>query len=152
MEEIKDKSPVKCLKIAHNKQVNWDATKKQLNLIEDAWGTFHEKIDKLAKVKVTEASVNQFMEKLFLSAKEGEHLPKKAIIEIQNLKSAFVNAPGQQIETAKDTAWGLVNAVTYYADHQRKSNNQSERLDSAWFGTGALLKDKAWNTAMEMFA
>jgi len=42
--------------------------------------------------------------------------------------------------------------VTYYADHQRKSNNQSERLDSAWFGTGALLKDKAWNTAMEMFS
>lgn len=152
MEEIKDKSPVKCLKIAHNKQVNWDATKKQLNLIEDAWGTFHEKVDRLAKEKVDATIVNQFMEKLFLSAKEGEHLPKKAIIEIQNLKSAFVNAPGQQIETAKDTAWGLVNAVTYYADHQRKSNNQSERLDSAWFGTGALLKDKAWNTAMEMFA
>jgi phage/plasmid-like protein (TIGR03299 family) len=153
MDEIKEKtSSVKCLKIAHNRQVDWNAAKKKLNLIEDAWETFHKKVDEMATVEVDETTVNQFMEKLFLGGKDGEHLPNKAIVEIQNLKSAFVNAPGQQMKTAKNTAWGLVNAVTYYADHQRKSNNQSERLDSAWFGTGALLKDKAWNTAMEMFS
>jgi hypothetical protein len=45
-----------------------------------------------------------------------------------------------------------VNAVTYYVDYQKSSESKSNRLDSAWFGAGALLKDNAWHTAVEMFS
>jgi hypothetical protein len=45
-----------------------------------------------------------------------------------------------------ETLWGAVNAVTYYADHVR-SGTAGERLDSAWFGTGYLLKERAWAKA-----
>ena len=65
--------------------------------------------------------------------------------------SCFKNGVGQNLTTAKGTAWGLVNAVTYYVDHDRKSSNQSIRLDSAWFGSGAQLKEKAWNAAIEKY-
>ncbi|MBV5330262.1 MAG: DUF932 domain-containing protein [Chlorobium sp.] len=152
MEDVKGKPATKCLKIAHNTRFDWAEAKKKLNLIDDAWSEFSRKVELLAGVEVKKNEVDKFFESLFLNGnKDDEKLSSKAIIEIQNLSSAFVNGQGQQLPTAKDTAWGLVNAVTYYVDHQRKSKNQGERLDSAWFGTGALLKDKAWNNAIEMF-
>lgn len=152
IEDIEGKSSTKHLKIAHNKHFNWDEAKKRLGLINDSWNGFIEKVEVLAEKKVKENEVTKFFESLFLSGKkDDEKLSKNAIIEIQNLQSAFKNGTGQNLLTAKDTAWGLVNAVTYYVDHKRKSDNQSSRLDSAWFGTGALLKDKAWKIAINMF-
>lgn len=152
MEQVKGKPATKCLKVPHNKQFDWNDAKQKLNLIDTAWQGFMEKVDMLAKVKVDQKQVDKYFESLFLSGKkDDEQLTNRAIIEIQNLNSALVNGRGQQLPTTKSTAWGLVNAVTYYVDHQRKSKSQSERLDSAWFGTGALLKDKAWDIAIEMF-
>lgn len=152
MEEVKGKAPTKCLKVPHNKQFDWNDAKQKLNLIDSAWQGFMKKVDTLVKVQVEQNQVDEYFENLFLNGKkDDEQLSKRAIIEIQNLKSAYVNGRGQQLVSTKNTAWGLVNAVTYYVDHQRKSKTQSERLDSAWFGNGALLKDKAWDTAIEMF-
>jgi phage/plasmid-like protein (TIGR03299 family) len=152
MEQIKGKAQPRCLKIAHNRQFKWDEAKNKLNLIGDAWSNFIKKVEQLAKTEVKQNDINNFFESLYLNGKkDDEKLSKNAIIEIQNLQSALVNAPGQNLPTAKDTAWGLVNAVTYYVDHKRKSNHQCARLDSAWFGSGALLKDKAWETAINMF-
>jgi len=152
MEEVKGKPTTKCLKVPHNTQFDWAEAKQKLNLIDNAWGTFIKNVEKLTEKHVTQDEVDKFFERLFLSEKkEDEKLSNKADLEIQNLRSAFVNGQGQQLPTAKDTVWGLVNSVTYYVDHQRKSKTQSERLDSAWFGTGAQLKDKAWDTAIEMF-
>ena len=152
MEQIKGKAQPRCFKIAHNRQFNWDEAKKKLNLIDNAWSDFIKKVDQFAKTKIEPNDIDKFFESLYLSGKkDDEKLSRNAIIEIQNLKSALVNAPGRDLPTAKDTVWGLVNAVTYYVDHKRKSNNQSTRLDSAWFGSGALLKEKAWETAINMF-
>ena len=58
----------------------------------------------------------------------------------------FGSAPGQDLTSASETLWGAVNAVTYYADHVR-SGAAGERLDSAWFGAGYTLKEKAWAKA-----
>ena len=40
--------------------------------------------------------------------------------------------------------WDMLNAVTEFVDHKR-SKDADKRLDSAWFGGGAELKQKAWN-------
>jgi hypothetical protein len=63
---------------------------------------------------------------------------------------------GQPIEAwlkAARLEWGLrrlpVNAVTYYVDHVRTGSGP-DRLDSAWFGTGATIKEKAWVKATEL--
>jgi phage/plasmid-like protein (TIGR03299 family) len=152
MDDINGKSTTKCFKVSHDKKFDWNKPKEQLKLIDSSWSIFKNKIDVLAKKKVNTIDENRFFEKLFLKGKNyDEKLPKNAIIEIQNLKSAFVNGIGQQKPATKGTAWGLVNAVTYYVDHSRKSDSRSSRLDSAWFGAGAMLKDKAWEVAVEMF-
>ena len=66
-----------------------------------------------------------------------------------SIMSLYELAPGQDLDTAKGTLWGAVNAVSYYVDHVR-SVGTGERLDSAWFGPGGALKDKAWAAACEL--
>ena len=57
---------------------------------------------------------------------------------------------GSDLSSASGTAWGLVNAMTEYVDHHRRARNQDNRLDSAWFGQGALLKQKAFHQALTL--
>jgi hypothetical protein len=59
---------------------------------------------------------------------------------------------GSDFSSAKGTAYGLLNAVTEFVDHERKAKNTDYRLDSAWFGQGAALKQKAMELALDLVA
>ena len=49
---------------------------------------------------------------------------------------------GSAMPHVKGTAYGLLNAVTEYVDHQR--GGDATRLSSAWFGSGEGLKNEAF--------
>ena len=54
-------------------------------------------------------------------------------------------------EMAEGTLWGAYNAVTEYVDHYRlESRSDSMRLKSMWYGSGEVLKKKAFNVAVGM--
>ena len=57
---------------------------------------------------------------------------------------------GAELAAAKGSAWGLLNAVTEFVDHERRARNQEYRLDSAWFGQGAALKQRALDYALQL--
>nr|WP_279384685.1 DUF932 domain-containing protein [Halomonas lionensis] len=57
---------------------------------------------------------------------------------------------GPHLVTAKDTAWGLLNAVTEYVDHDKRARSNDTRMDSAWFGQGAQLKQEALDAALAL--
>jgi hypothetical protein len=59
---------------------------------------------------------------------------------------------GAELEAAKGTAWGLLNAVTEYVDHERRARSNEYRMDTAWFGQGAAIKQRALNTALQLVA
>ena len=63
-----------------------------------------------------------------------------------------VSGLGAELQAAKGTAWGLLSAVTEFVDHRRRARNRDNRLDSAWFGMGAAIKQKAQEEAMKMVA
>ena len=60
---------------------------------------------------------------------------------LKTLMDVNERAPGAQ----PTNAWGLLNAVTYYADHLA-SRTPDKRLTNAWFGKTARMKE----TALEM--
>lgn len=62
---------------------------------------------------------------------------------------AMLNSPGAGLPSAKDTLWGAVNGVTWFADHVR-GNAQDTRLANAWFGAGDKLKQSAVTVARQM--
>lgn len=53
------------------------------------------------------------------------------------------DAKGAAMDGVKGTAWGFLNAVTEYADHHARATSEDNRRNSAWFGAGDALKDKA---------
>jgi phage/plasmid-like protein (TIGR03299 family) len=63
------------------------------------------------------------------------------------IETFFSQAPGQELESASMTAWGLLNAVTYTVDHLL-GPNQDSRLRQAWFGPNAKLKKRALDLAL----
>jgi phage/plasmid-like protein (TIGR03299 family) len=68
----------------------------------------------------------------------------KAVLE------SILTSPGADLPTAHETAWGLVNGVTYYADKSVKADNEDNRLFSTWFGPGEILKTNALKIAVDM--
>jgi phage/plasmid-like protein (TIGR03299 family) len=50
---------------------------------------------------------------------------------------------GSNFETAHDTAWGWLNAVTEYVDHHSRTRSEENRTASALWGQGDALKAKA---------
>jgi hypothetical protein len=63
---------------------------------------------------------------------------------------------GQDIPGIRHSAWAALHAVTEYVDHRRTTRGQSDldrtskRLQSLWFGSGARLKQQAWDLALAM--
>ena len=56
------------------------------------------------------------------------------------------------MHASKDTAWGLLCAVTEFVDHEKQARSQDNRLDSAWFGQGAVIKQRALDHALQLVA
>jgi phage/plasmid-like protein (TIGR03299 family) len=70
----------------------------------------------------------------------------------RGILEAIITSPGSDLASAKDTMWGVLNGVTYWADHTRGDSrtSQDSRLNNAWFGQVSKLKTNAVDLAMVM--
>ena len=57
---------------------------------------------------------------------------------------------GAELSSAKGTAYGLLCSLTEFVDHERRAMSTDHRLDSAWFGTGAAIKQRGLEQALRM--
>ena len=139
------------LKIDHSKKFDHDSVKESLGLIDEAWSNFLMQVNPMAKRSLTDSSAQKFFESLFVAPDEAGTKPISGAKgrEVYQLMCLYRSARGQDLATAKGTLWGAVNAVSYYTDHVRSSKS-TERIDSAWFGSGAALKALAWRRAEEL--
>lgn len=49
---------------------------------------------------------------------------------------------GAELSSAKDNAYGLLCSITEFVDHERRAISTDHRMDSAWLGAGANLKQR----------
>lgn len=57
---------------------------------------------------------------------------------------------GAKLALAKDTAYGLLCSITEFVDHERRAMSRDHRLNSAWFGAGANIKQRALEQALRI--
>lgn len=55
---------------------------------------------------------------------------------------------GAELLSAKDTAYGLLCSITEFVDHERRLMSRDHRLNSAWFGMGATIKQRGLEQAL----
>lgn len=135
-------------KVPHNMKFDAEAVKERLGIMNQAWSDFLGRVRSMSKFPLSQELASGYFEHI-LGKTNAKPLSSKAERERNTLLAFFESAPGQELSTARKTLWGAVNAVTYYIDHV-KSAYGSDRLDSAWFGTGNALKERAWTSAREL--
>lgn len=143
------------VKVPHRSQFNPQAVKQQLGIAVASWDSFMVRMRALSERKVRPTQAPDFFRRLLdmpsLATSEAKPQPNdRALRAIQTLYDG--KGMGADLPSASGTAWGLVNAVTQYADHERRARSADHRLDSAWFGGGANLKQRAWDEALKLVA
>jgi len=143
------------IKVPHRTQFNPQAVKQQLGIAVSSWDAFMVRMRALSERKVRPATAQDFFRRLLdmptLATSQAKLQPNdRALRAIQLLYDG--KGMGSDLPSASGTAWGLVNAVTQYADHERRARSADHRLDSSWFGAGAVLKQRAWEEAVKLVA
>ena len=140
------------VKVPHSTTFDPIAVKRELGLGMSAWDSFMDSIQVMAERKVNKfETMNFLVEVLGDPALPLNEQPNQKAL--QSVYSLFAGGgKGSDMASASGTAWGLLNGVTEYVDHSRRAMSQDHRLDSAWFGAGASIKNKAFEEALKLAA
>jgi phage/plasmid-like protein (TIGR03299 family) len=147
------------IKVPHSTSFDAQAVKKQLGIAVSQWDSFMYRCRTLSERKVkSHEAMNYFLKVLCQTSSPGSlHVdPAQGLMNERALKKVQAlyegHGHGSELDSASGTAWGLLNAVTEFVDHERKARSQEYRLDSAWFGQGASLKQRALDHALQLVA
>lgn len=141
------------ISIGHHTTFNSASVKAQLGLGVEAWDEFEAQVNKLAEVRVSPEACLEYIKQVLGEDKAIKVNAKgEAALNTTGKKflHLFGHGKGQELRGADHTYWGLVNAVTEYYDHHAKARGADTRLNSAWFGSAAGTKKKAFEVALEM--
>jgi phage/plasmid-like protein (TIGR03299 family) len=100
--------------------------------------------------------LEEYFQQVYPDSPDGESSRTKNVR--QEMLRLFEHGIGHDMPEIRNTSWTALNAVTEYVDHYRSTRGNSmierasNRLESAWFGSGARLKERAWNLALQMAA
>lgn len=146
---------VSAIKVPHSTSFDADAVKRQLGVAVSQWDGFMYRMRMLSERKVkTHEALNYFLRVLCNADQHTDAskplINERALKKVQSLYEG--HGRGAELSAANGTAWGLLCAVTEYVDHERRARNAEYRLDSAWFGQGAVVKQRALENAMQLVA
>ena len=150
------------VKVPHSTVFDAAKVKNQLGISINQWNEHMYQMKQLTERRVTQAEATNYLNRLFndvddtlimfpTNKKTQKAVPNaKAMNQIMTMFNG--QGRGADLDSARDTAYGLLCAVTEFTDHERRAMSTDHRLDSAWFGTGANLKQKGLEEAMRLIA
>lgn len=111
-----------------------DKAKDALGIARDQMDEFGKDARKLKSTKLDDEKAREV-----LTAHLGDSRKLEAVM------ASYKNAPGAD----PGNAWGVLNGVTYWADHLA-SRTQDKRLTNSWFGKTGTLKQKVMSDLLEL--
>jgi len=133
------------VRVLHSAQFDADAVRLQLGIVADQFERFIVQSRQLARIDMKFPEADQFVQELLRPYHQSalEITDTKAYKRVIELWQG--RAIGSDILSASKSSgsrWAMLNAVTQLVDHER-GRSDNTRLESAWFGTGAALKNRA---------
>ena len=143
------------IKVPHSTSFDAEAVKQQLGIAVSQWDSFMYRMKTLSERKVkNHEAMNYFLKVLCQTDSQPDQAAvltnERALKKVQSMYEG--QGHGAELASASGTAWGLLNAVTEFVDHEKRARSQEFRLDSAWFGQGAGLKQRALQHALQLVA
>ena len=142
------------VRVPHSTLFDPVVVKQSLGLGVTAWDEFSRSLKAMSNRPVNKFEAMNYLVNVLgdpsLPLNEQPKVNQKAIQSVYALYAG--EGKGSKLRSANGTAWGLVNGVTEYVDTHRRARNQDYRLDSAWFGQGAQIKQKGFEAALALAA
>lgn len=139
---------------------DFDASKVKMDLrIGEGFGEFERAARAMAGRPISQVDTARFLLDVYhglgnddaiRAARDDEKQNRNLEKFLTRMQTALFNSPGAQMESARGMLWGVLNAVTYDIDHATPARNQENRLDSAWFGKGETIKERALEKALAL--
>ncbi|MBD9415253.1 DUF932 domain-containing protein [Pseudomonas sp. PDM16] len=145
----------RAIKVPHSTRFDHAAVKKNLGIAVSQWDEFMYRMRMLADRKVSPRKATSFFMSVLCDVQANQEIPEKLVNEraLRKVHELYEGGGrGAKLVSANGTAWGLLNAVTEYVDHERRARSNEYRMDSAWFGQGALIKQRALDAALLLVA
>lgn len=147
---------ISSVKVPHSTQFDAMDVKRRLGLAVSQWDGFMYQMKILSERKVKSHEAMHYFMRVLCEPEQGGGKTavasglsnERGLAKVQELYNG--HGRGMELQSVKGTAWGLLCAMTEYVDHERRARSKEYRLDSAWFGQGAALKQKALDCAMQM--
>ena len=160
------------VKVPHSTKFDAQKIKQQLGISVRAWDEHMYEMKQLSQRKVTQGEAAAFFDAVFNNtsmsvadqeeniiqfyrniatptpAKEKSEPNGRAMTKVMDMFNG--QGRGAELSSAKDTAYGLLCSITEFADHERRAMSTDHRLDSAWFGAGAALKQRGLEQALRL--
>ena len=137
------------VKVPHSTKFDPMQVKEALGIGFAQWDSFMQNLKQLGQRAVSPMEADQYLRAVLNEPDYRKDIPDSKVFEKVS-RLYLGDGMGSDYSAANGTAWGLLNAVTEYVDHHRRARNQDNRLDSAWFGQGAQLKQKALAQALTL--
>tara|TARA_R110002051_G_scaffold138512_1_gene211303 strand:- start:16312 stop:17304 length:993 start_codon:yes stop_codon:yes gene_type:complete len=150
------------VKVPHSTSFDADKVKQQLGVSVKQWDEHVYEMKQLSERRVTQAEAANYLSRVFndqdndlilfnAAKKQKDAVPNaRAMNKVMQMFNG--QGRGADLDAAKDTAYGLLCSITEYVDHERRAMNTDNRLNSAWFGAGAKLKEKGLQDARALIA
>ncbi|MEQ1298460.1 DUF932 domain-containing protein [Acinetobacter soli] len=160
------------VKVPHSTKFDAEKVKQQLGISVRAWDEHMYEMKQLSQRKVSQQEAKAYFDAVFNNtslsivdqeeniiqfyrniatpnpAKEKSEPNGRAMTKVMNMFNG--QGRGAELSSAKDTAYGLLCSITEFADHERRAMSTDHRLDSAWFGAGAALKQRGLEQALRL--
>ena len=142
---------------SHTKPFDIKAARETVQMVIEEMAELKLEAEALQSLKMSEYDTVRFLAKFFQPASKEELLNEKERTELlindpskQNSKLlgalwATVKAPG----ATPGNGWGVLNGVTYWADHMA-GRNADTRLFNSWLGNTGDVKDKVKTELLQM--
>jgi phage/plasmid-like protein (TIGR03299 family) len=140
------------VKVPHSTQFDPEAVKKELGIGISTWETFIAEIKAMSERKLNKFEAMNFLVKVLgdPDVPLADQPNQKALQSVHALFQG--QGKGSELQAANGTVWGLLNGVTEYVDQHRRARSNDYRMDSAWFGQGAAIKERAFIEGMKLAA
>lgn len=161
------------VKVPHSTKFDAEKVKQQLGISVRAWDEHMYEMKQLTQRKVSQQEAKTYFDAVFNNSTISISDPEENIIQFyrnvarqaqekkpepngraMNKALEMFNGQGRgaELSSAKDTAYGLLCSITEFVDHERRAMSTDHRLDSAWFGAGAGVKQRGLEQALALIA
>lgn len=138
------------VKVRHSTSFDPQSVKRQLGISVSTWSSFMYRMKELSERRVKTHEAVSYLLRVFSDEKKPDSV-KASERSMKKVLALFDgHGRGAGLAAAQGTAFGLLNSVTEFVDHERRARSPDHRLESAWFGQGASLKERALEQALMM--